>query len=69
MTENKDLLFACRRKEDEERLKRIMREVIQEWLDAKFAAFGRWSFYGTLAWLLAGAALLIVYSNHFPWKP
>lgn len=63
-----DELFACRRKDDEDRLKRVMREVIQEWLDAKFAAFGRWSFYGIAAMLVAAAAILIVQTNAFPWK-
>ena len=61
--------FTCRRKDDEERLKRVMREAIHEWMDAKFAMLGRWSFYGFLALVLGAAATLIVQTNHFPWKP
>ncbi len=36
-----------------EEKKEVMKEALQEWLDAKFAAFGRWSL-GTM-----GAAALV----------
>lgn len=34
---------------DREDQKRIIKEAIREWLDEKYAAFGRWSFDGILA--------------------
>ncbi len=38
-----------RRKADEEDRKRVLKEAFDEWCEAKFAQFGRWSFYGIAA--------------------
>lgn len=40
--------------------KRIVKEAISEWLDAKFSAFGKWSFYGICAAALALLAYLLM---------
>lgn len=51
---SEDQRKAVRRIEDEER-KRILKEAFNEWCEAKFAQFGRWSFYSIAA---AGIGLL-----------
>lgn len=45
---------------DRETQKQVLKEAIQEWLDAQFAAFGRWTFYGLLAAAFAGAIILML---------
>ena len=54
-----------RRKNDEEHMKKWMKQAIQEWLDSKFAAFGRWSFYSIAAAALAALTYFIVTTNGF----
>lgn len=39
--------------------KEILKEALQEWMDGKFASFGRWSFY-TLATLAFGAVIYFI---------
>ena len=34
---------------DREEQKKIVKEAIMEWLDDKYAQFGRWTFHGILA--------------------
>lgn len=41
----------------EEERKRIIKEALKEWLDAKFAAFGKWS----LTSLAAAGLVALVY--------
>lgn len=43
---------------DPEALKQAMKEGLREWLDAKFAAFGKWSLMGLGAAALAGLVYL-----------
>lgn len=43
--------------------KRIMKEAIGEWLDGKFAEFGKWSAYGLLAALASGSLYLMLIAN------
>lgn len=43
---------------DKETQKQALKEAIQEWMDAQFAAFGRWTFYGLLAVAFAGCVYL-----------
>lgn len=42
----------------EEEMKRVLKQALREWLDEKFASFGRWSFYGIMAAALFGLAYL-----------
>lgn len=49
--------------EDEEQFKRILKEVVNEWLQDKFAQFGRWSFYGLMASALVAVVYLILWTN------
>lgn len=47
---------------DEEQ-KRIFKEAISEWLDAKFAELGKWSLAGILAAALAALAYFTLAIN------
>lgn len=46
-------------------IKAAMKDAIKEWLDDKFADFGKWSLGGMLAGLLGGVGYFIlwVYSH------
>jgi hypothetical protein len=46
-----------------------VKEAIQEWLDEKFATVGRWSFYGILAFMLAGLTYTIFWVNGWRHNP
>lgn len=35
--------------EEEEKFRTVMKQAIEEWMDRKFAEFGKWSFYGIVA--------------------
>lgn len=48
---------------DKDAFKEAVKEVLREWLDEKYAAFGKWSLHGILAMLLAGAVYLFLISN------
>lgn len=43
---------------DPEAQKKAIKEAINEWLNEKFAEFGRWTFYGITAAALAGLVYL-----------
>lgn len=45
--------------EEEERFREVMKRAIEEWMDRKFAEFGRWSFYGIVAAALGVLGFLI----------
>lgn len=55
-----------RRKEDEV-MKRVMKEALKEWLDSKFAAFGKWSLSTLAALALAALVWFILRMNG--WTP
>jgi hypothetical protein len=40
---------------DEEQ-KKIIKEALKEWLDAQFAAFGKWTFMGLLSLLFVAVS-------------
>lgn len=42
----------------DEETKRVIKEAIREWLDEQFTRVGKWTFYGLLAGIIAGAAYL-----------
>lgn len=44
-------------------IKDAMKEAMKEWLDEKFAAFGRWSFYGFMAALFTAFTYFIMAST------
>lgn len=48
-------------------IKAAMKEAIREWLDDKFAMFGKWSFASLAA--LGLAALLWFFLTTHGWKP
>ena len=43
---------------DPDAAKKAIKEAINEWLNEKFAEFGRWTFYGMAAAAFAGAVYL-----------
>lgn len=43
--------------------KRIIKEAIREWLDEQFSKFGRWSFYGILAFATTAILYLTLIAN------
>ncbi len=43
--------------------KEAVKEAIREWLDEKYASFGKWSLHGLLAMLLAGCVYLFMISQ------
>ena len=47
----------------EDETKRIYKEALKEWLDSKFAEFGRWTAYGLAAALLAALGYFILSTN------
>lgn len=49
--------------DDNEVQKAIIKEALHEWLDDKFATFGRWSMQGLAAGGLVGIVYLILWSN------
>ena len=44
-------------------MKRIVKEALKEWLDSKYAEFGRWSFYTVAAAGLTAVVYFILRSN------
>lgn len=48
---------------NEEETKRIVKEALREWLDEKYAEFGKWSLHGLLAAGLAGMVVLIFWTQ------
>ena len=62
---NKD--FPCRRKDDEDQMKRVMKDAIKEWMDERFATFGKWTATGIAIAALGALAYALVAMNHVPW--
>lgn len=52
---------------DRDQQKEIVKEAIREWLDEKYAAFGKWTFHGLLAASLC--ALVYFLTSHGWIKP
>jgi hypothetical protein len=48
---------------DDDQQKRIIKEALKEWLDEKFAAFGKWSFFSLAAAGLAALVFFILWVN------
>lgn len=46
-----------------EAMKAAVKEGLREWLDAKYAAFGRWSLHGLMAAGLAGSVVVFLWSQ------
>ena len=51
-----------------EEVKDVMKEALREWLDDKFADFGKWSLVGVGAALLTALAYFILISNGWTHK-
>lgn len=47
-------------KMDRDEMKSIMKEAIKEWMDERYADFGRWSFFGIAAGALGWLAFAIM---------
>lgn len=43
--------------------KEAVKEALHEWLDEKFAAFGKWSFYGMAAAFLVAGTYFVLMAN------
>ena len=52
-----------RRQEDKDMMKEAVKETLREWLDEKYAVFGKWSMHGILAMLLVALAYFIATQN------
>lgn len=48
---------------DKDTAKEAVKEALKEWLDEKYTVFGKWSFHGLLAMMLAGIVYLFMLSN------
>lgn len=48
---------------DEDTIKRAVREVLREWLEEKYAAFGKWSLMGLGALFFVSIVYFIVLMN------
>lgn len=47
----------------DEQTKEAVKEALREWLDEKYAAFGRWSLHGLIAAGMAGMVALFLWSQ------
>ena len=61
------MTFKNRRSEDGEHMKKIMKAAIKEWMDERFAVFGRWTATGIAISVLGLLAWAIVAVNGVPW--
>lgn len=61
------MTFKNRRESDEMELKKIMKAAIKEWMDERFAAFGKWTATGLAVAALGVLTWLIVQMNGIPW--
>lgn len=52
---------------EDEKIKEALKQALKEWLDEKFAAFGRWTFKGILAAMIFAAAYFFLITHG--WKP
>lgn len=51
------------REEDRDEMKTALREALREWLDEKYAQFGKWSLHGLLAAGLGAIVWFILSAN------
>ena len=51
--------------QDREDMKAALKEALKEWLDARFAEFGRYSFYALAAAGLAAAVYFILKADGY----
>lgn len=51
------------RDEDKDEMKQAMRDALREWLDEKYAIFGKWSLHGLLAAGLVGMVYMFMVSQ------
>ena len=63
----RDQSFPNRRRNDEDAMKRVMKEAIKEWLNERYIDVGKWTLRGILAAILVLIAYGIVASNIVPW--
>lgn len=50
---------------ENDRVKSALKEALKEWMDDKYAEFGKWSFHAILAGALAALAYYLVSHGHF----
>jgi len=46
-----------------EESKEVVKEALHEWLDEKYAMFGRWSLHGMLAMMIAAGCYFVLAAN------
>ena len=61
------MTFPNRRNEDEDHVKEVMKAAIKEWMDERFAAFGKWTATGIAIAAVTVLAWAIVAMNGVPW--
>jgi hypothetical protein len=49
--------------DEDEKTKRLIKEAITEWLDAKYTAFGKWTMHGFLAAALCAFVVFILWTQ------
>ncbi len=59
--------FKNRRNDDEVKMKKIMKTAIKEWMDDRFAAFGKWTATGLAVAALGVLVWLMIQMNGVPW--
>jgi len=59
--------FPIRRTEDEVQMQKVMKAAIKEWMDERFAAFGKWTAMGVAIAAVTVLAWAIVVMNGVPW--
>lgn len=47
----------------EKEIKEALKDALKEWLDEKFASFGKWSFYGMASAALFALAYFLLIAN------
>jgi hypothetical protein len=50
---------------EEAEAKRIFKEALNEWLDFKFAQFGKWTFYGLFASLFGAFVVFVLWTQGY----
>lgn len=48
----------------DEQTKEVVKEALREWLDEKYAEFGKWTLHGLIAAALVGLVYFIVWTEY-----
>ena len=50
---------------EQDAIKLVLKDALKEWMDAKYAEFGKWSVHAILAAALAALAYYLISHGHF----